>query len=313
MINLPKLCEQIATRELESLYVFTGGETVILSLFLEKVAAAGSATLSRIDSVSQIFSKLQNKSIFEEPTCYVIREDRDYLLQEKVWQKLLTEKAQGIHTIIFVYGQIDKRSKFYKAHADVIVEFEKLSAEVLIKYAKKETGLLDESARQLVEMSGLDYGRLMLECNKVKTLATAENIHIEQAFKNAVKENLIYQPPADVLFDFIDAVLRRKISRTYFFWGQLVEKGENPLAVIALLYNNFRSMLLIQGSGSSSNLIENTGLTAWQVKMTKDKQGAYSIGELVRALKIIRQAEKGIKTGTIDQEIAVDYLLVNLL
>lgn len=313
MINLPKLKEQIVTNNLQSLYVFTGEETAILNIYIEKIATALSLNVLRIDSISQVFSKLQNRSVLTDPVCYVIRDDKDYLKQEKTWQKLLTENEQGIHTIIFVYSSIDKRSKFYKAHADVIVEFEKLSSEVLLKYAKKETGLCDQNAKQLVEMSDNDYGRLMLECDKIRTLAKADSIHVEQAFKNAVAEKIIYYPPADVIFDLIDAVLRRKVVSSYFFWDQLIARGESPLAVIALLYNNIRSMLLIQGSDDAYNLTEKTGLTGWQIKMVKEKIGAYSVGELVSALKIIRQAEKGIKIGTIDQEIAVDYLLVNLL
>lgn len=60
-------------------------------------------------------------------------------------------------------------------------------------------------------------------------------------------------------------------------------------------------------------ITERTGLTAWQVKLAKEKGNHYSIGELVNAMKIIRSSEKGIKTGMIEQEVAIDYILVNIL
>ena len=47
--------------------------------------------------------------------------------------------------------------------------------------------------------------------------------------------------------------------------------------------------------------------------MAKEKQGHYSISELIDALKIIRFAEKGIKTGLIEDDVAVEYVMVNIL
>lgn len=313
MISLPKLKEQIDQRETNNIYVFTGEETVIRSIYIEKIAKATNTKLTRIDAISQVFSKLKSNAMFDVESCYVVYDDRDYLKQEKVWQKLLSEKAQGKNTVIFVYEKLDKRSKFYKAHTDVIVEFEKLSIDVLVKHTKKETELSDVSARQLVTMCGMDYGRIMTECSKLNTLAKASKTHIEKAFTQAQNENLIYQPPEEVIFNFIEMVLRRNFSKLFFNLKQLVEKEENPLAIISLLYSNFRSVLLVQSAGSSNNLTASTGLTAWQIKMAKEKQGYYSVGELVHAVKTIRSVEKAIKTGDIESKIAIDYLLINVL
>jgi len=50
-----------------------------------------------------------------------------------------------------------------------------------------------------------------------------------------------------------------------------------------------------------------------EVYYNKDKTGYYSIGELVRALRIIQKTEEGIKTGKIDEQISIDYVLNNIL
>ena len=79
-----------------------------------------------------------------------------------------------------------------------------------------------------------------------------------------------------------------------------------------MLYNNFKIILLIQ-SCKSNDIEKTTGLKSNEIYFNKDKTGYYSIGELVNALKIIQKTEEGIKTGKIDEEISIDYVLDNIL
>ena len=88
----------------------------------------------RVDSISSIYSRLQNNTLMNKPNCYVIRDDKDYLRQEKIWAGLNSGVTQGKNVIILIYTNLDKRSKFYKSHTDMLTEFEKLIPEVLAKY-----------------------------------------------------------------------------------------------------------------------------------------------------------------------------------
>lgn len=81
---------------------------------------------------------------------------------------------------------------------------------------------------------------------------------------------------------------------------------------MSLLYNNFKIILLIR-SCKSNDISKTTGLKSNEIYFNKDKTGYYSIGELVNALRIIQKTEEGIKTGKIDEEISIDYVLNNIL
>ena len=128
-----------------------------------------------------------------------------------------------------------------------------------------------------------------------------------------VNEKVIYKSPKDVIFNFIDTVCKRQVNDSYSLLNELIAINESPLAIISLLYNNFRAMLLVQSAQGQPEISKVTGLTPWQVKLAKEKGNNYSIAELVNAIKIIRNTEKGIKTGGIEQDMAVDYILINLL
>lgn len=89
---------------------------------------------------------------------------------------------------------------------------------------------------------------------------------------------------------------------------------EPEIKVLSVLYNTFKHILLVQGLGNDqSDPCNRTGLTPFQVKLAKEKQGHYSVGELVHALQIIRQAEKDIKTGLLDMEMSLEYVILNIL
>ena len=96
-------------------------------------------------------------------------------------------------------------------------------------------------------------------------------------------------------------------------WQELKQINDSPLGLISLLYTNLKSMLLVKWAGNGDKISDRTGLTPFQVKLAKEKGNKYTVQELEQAIKLIRNTEKGIKTGNIETELAVDYILVNIL
>ena len=312
-MQLHELKEQLVKKIVQPLYIFTGEEIAIMNIYIDKIAEIMNVKPKRVDSIGSIFGKLQNQSFINKPSCYIIRDDKDYLAQEKIWDSLNNGVVQGDNIIILVYSNLDKRSKFYKHHADMLTEFEKLIPEVLAKYIKREIGLDINKAAKFAELCDCNYSRILLECDKIKHLAQANNINIDQAYDTAIRENLIYTSPRDVIFELVDAVCKRQAIRCYALLEELMAVNENPLGIISLLYTNFRSMLLVQSAGAGADITKRTGLTPWQVKLAKEKGVNYNIGELVAAIRTIRETEKGIKTGAIEQQMAIDYILTSIL
>lgn len=325
-MQLHELKEQLVKKIVQPLYIFTGEEVAIMDLYLDKISKVSGLPMKRVDSIESIFNKMQNTNSFvNQAYCYIIRDDKDYLAQEKVWDRFNTGAAQSNNIIILIYTNLDKRGKFYKHHnspnsADLpfadksyIIEFEKLIPEVLAKYIKKDIGLDIPMGIELAGICDCNYNRIKLECDKLQHLAVVRGCKIAQAYEIALEENILYIQPGAVLFEFIDAVCMRDIDRVYNLLQQLKANNENPLAMISLIYSNLKSILLVTSAGNGQGITEKTGLTAWQVKLAKEKGNHYSIGELVSAITILRTTEKGIKTGMIEQEMAIDYILVNIL
>ena len=311
---------QIKSKSPKSFYIFTGDEIEVINIYINKIAECRNLEVARVDSISNIYSKFLSKSFVTKNYCYVLRDDKELLTQEKLWDILSVKGVQGNNIIILVLTTVDKRSKFYKRFQGSIVEFEHLPDTVLIKYIKKEISLNDKNCKRLIDICESDYSRILLEVDKIYGYAQRRYVECiggkwvdyDAAFLDLINQGVIYQPPKDAIFDFVNAVLKGKSAKAFELLRNCYGVGESPIVLLSVLYNNVKQVLQVQ-SCTSKDIAKTTGLSVWQIKNAKEKCGYSSTGDLVYFLKLIRRVEKGIKTGEIDESISVDYVLVNML
>lgn len=312
-MEINEIKNQLAKGVVAPVYVFTGEEQAIMNIYIQQIAKAMNGVVIRSESVASIYSKLQSQSIMTRPTCYVIREDKEYQQAEKSWVPVLQGHIQGRNVIVLIYDSIDKRSKFFKQFGHVIAEFQHMAAEVVAKYLGREVKLGNASCVRLARMCDCDYGRAMLEIDKISQLSQALGISLEEAFKTALESGVIYVSPQGVIFEMIDAVCERQKRKSYSLYEQLKQVDDSTMGILSLLYSNFRNVLLVQAGGLQGDITERTGLTAWQVNNAKNRINHYNTTELLNSLTIIREVEKGIKTGAIEMNMAVEFVLANVL
>lgn len=326
-MKLHELQKQIVSKELDKVYVFTGEEIGIMDIYLDKIYSVVGCDVVRMDSVQEAYAKMTQRRISGAPRCFVVRDDKEFLKQDKIWGTVFSLAAKSPDYLILVYSSMDKRSKFYKQNTDMLTEFEKLSPEMLAKYISKELpGIKERDACKLAEICECNYSRILLECDKIRHYVHStqksgvvngvcdEEVDFGKAMNILIEQGVIFQPIGDITFKFTDAILTRDYKNTSRYLREARQKGEPEIMVLSILYNGFKQILMVQGLGrDQSEPVKRTGLTPWQVKMAKDKQGHYSISELIEALKIVRFVEKGIKTGQIDADVSLEYVIVNIM
>ena len=64
-----------------------------MDIYIDKICKAVGSSLVKAADVASIFSRLQNASLLGKPNVYVIRDDKDYLKQEKVWDVMKSGEA----------------------------------------------------------------------------------------------------------------------------------------------------------------------------------------------------------------------------
>lgn len=299
----------IMTGNLKPFYAFTGEEVEVMREYIHKIAETVGSEIYPIDHISDVFAGLSTNSLFNIRKCYLVWDDKEFLTSEN-WDNVIHREDENV--IILVISDIDKRGKFYKAYKDDITVFERLGEDLLTVYIERQIDLSDEATRALCEVCENDYGRILLEIDKVRLYSEATGVTPTKALEILLNEGTIHVPDRDVIFEFADAVCRRKRKLAFELLYEDYRAGENPLTLLSVLYTSFKQMLQVQ-SCQGKDISGITGLSIPQVKAIQRKIGAYEIGDLVFAMKLISDTVYNIKAGGIPAEIAVDYVLVNIM
>lgn len=319
-MNMLDVKSDIHNKTTKKYYVFTGEEIEVMNIFVKKIADVANASICRADTLSSIFSKLQNRSILSIKTCFVIRDDKEYLSAEDIWEKLENEELQNDNIVIMLYTDIDKRSKFYKHSQDRIVVFDALTDENLKREIQKRVALSDKNCDILIDICEHNLGIILNEIDKILNYIAGNvraygkpcDVNLDEVFQDLLKSGTIHQPARDCIWDFVDAVLMRRKKQAFGLLEEALEFGNPVLTLISVLYKDTKQLLQVQGC-QSSDVSNSTGLSGWDIKRAKPRCDRYTIRELVNGMYLIRNTEKDIKSGNIDEYMAIDYILVNMM
>ena len=317
-MDLTTLKAHIKTGSLDDFYIFTGPEVEVMRIYLGQIAKVRGAVVKNLDSITDLAQKSYTRSVVKTRSLFVVRDSKEFMTDEGLQSKITQNKAFGDNLVVFVYSAIDKRSRLYKNYQDHIVEFEPLRAEVLIKYIQREIPLNDTSCQKLIEVCESDYSRILLEIDKIKRFCRcsstlgAHQYDPDSALRVLLADGTIFQPPKDAVFDFVDAVLRGKPKLAFHLLEESYASGEATMVLLSNLYSATKQLLQVQSYTGTGKITESTGLTPFQVKLASGRKNVYSNGDLVYLMRLVRTVERGIKTGEIEDMMAVPYVLVNL-
>lgn len=309
-MDISEVKKHIKEKTFDSIYIFHGEEHTVMKEYLKKMADVGKMELTYVNSIFDLVSQSKVKSLIPTKHLYVIVDDKDYLTNDKLWAFKGVKDA----VVVFYYSTTDGRLKFWKNYKDRAVEFTKLTDDMLVKYIQKKIALTDKNCYRLIDACEHDYGRILLEIDKIQNFMVFAEFHqydctTDEAVDVLFEDGTIYTPPHDAIFDFVGAFLDREPITAFRLLEECYSIGEPPLRLLLVMYNNTRTLLMIQSSGTTKGL----GLNGFQIKNVIDYKGRYANGELVKILKLIREAEKGIKVGTMPAEYSVESIMVRVM
>lgn len=311
-MELTKLHDQLTAKQLLSFYIFTGPEWKMQDLYIEQISKVSGLGAVRADSFHDVYRKIKASQLVESSYVYVLRDDKDIMGNEDARRKLVPEVLKD-NIVVLLCTAVDKRTKFYKACKSAIVEFEPLKPHILKRYLQKEAPLTDDNCNRLMKLCGYDYGRCLLEIDKIKTYGKARMQYDPNTiFHYLLNEGAIHREPYDAIFDFAAAVLDHNVNLSYDLYKQCREIGEATLVMITVLYDNAKAVLQVQ-SCESKDVAKTTGLLPWQIQNAEPHVGVHRNSELLYLMELLRKCESGIKKGIISEEIAVDYVLASFL
>jgi DNA polymerase III delta subunit len=310
-VDLSTLKTHIKNKTFDPVYIFTGPEVGVMDIYIKQMAKVQNASIVMLDGIEDLAKKMHKGAMLKNASLYILRDSKEFIQDSNLAQKITQKNALSGAVLILIYTSIDKRSKVYKTFQDTIVDFQPMKPEILKKYIQKEIQLSDGAYDKLIEVCESDYSRILLEVDKIKRYMKATNNSAESAFGTLMKAGAIFQPPKDAVFDFVDAVLKGKKDLAFYLLKSSYEYGEATMVLLSNLYNSTKQLLQVQSFKGDGKITEATGLTPFQVKLASERKGRNSTGDLIYLMRLVRDTEKGIKTGAIEEQMAMPYILAN--
>lgn len=310
-MELVDLMQSIASSNPPKYSVWYGEEQKIIDIYLQKILETYKAVYC--ESVSSVMAKINKKTFDNSKKAYIVIEDLDYIKAEQKWENVRKNVENSKHILIIRYAKLDKRGKFLGQNN--CIEFPRLDESVLCNYIYKELPeFTEKNAHKLCEMCMNDYGRILLEIDKINQYKFAKKCNENTAFSILLKEDIIHSEIGDITFELTGAVLYGDVLKSEKLLGKAKLKGEPAMVIASILYNGFRNMLAYQGLGKDkTDAVKRTGLQYWQIKQVQKNIGGYSVKELVRNMLLCQEVLAGITKGLIDEDIALEYLVIKCL
>ena len=219
--------------------------------------------------------------------------------------------------LVFLENEIDKRGKLYKKvyklgyvcelGAQSQVELERWIARYLARDGKKAT---KQTIDFLLSMVGDDMSTLEQEMEKLICFARErEVITIEDVQAVCIKQT------ESRIFDMFDAIAAGDQKRVFQIYYELVENIEPLMRILFMLGKQFNQLLCVkdmnQKGKASTEITKALGLRSdWVVRQLLKQGKRFRIAQLKQAVNDCVKNEELVKTGCLDEKIAVESILI---
>lgn len=313
-MELVDLMKRISANDIPHFLILFGEEQTILNIYLTHILEVTNTKRISADSVSYIMQNINKKRFDKSIRLYVVQDDMAFLRAEDSWETVRNTPTKDY--IVLRYHSLDKLSAFVKKNQQNLVEFARLSRGVLQTYISKDLpDLSEKNSSKLVEYCNYDYGRILMEIDKIKQYSSVRtDLTIDSCFVQLDKQGLFHKEIGDITFELTNAVLGGYPETAIQKLDEAKRKGESAMMIVSILYNGFRNLLAYQGLGSNKQgAMERTGMTKGELYGCTKNVGGYSIAEVKRNMLKCQEIESGIKMGTIDEDIALEYAVLSCL
>lgn len=308
--------KKIADNDIPHYLVLYGQEQTVLNMYIKQIVSVTQSQEVYVDTVASVIKQCGKKSLNKSVKCYIVSDDLSYIKAETVWDKIKKDFKKSKDYLILRYHTLDKRDKFSHNNKENLTEFAHLSAEVLQQYIYKDLpDLSEKNDLYLIDYCDHDYGRILMEIDKIKQyMSVRTDLTVDSCFNQLDKQGLFHKEIGDITFELTNAVLGGYTDQAIVKLDEAKRKNEPAMMIASILYNGFRNLLAYQGLGKNKQgAMERTGLTKGELYGCSKNIGGYSLSEVKRNMLFCQQVESGIKTGLIDEDIALDYLGLHCL
>lgn len=316
--------EDIKTGKFKQIYLLYGVEGYLKKQYRDKLKNAMTKPDDNMNFTAFEGKSVNPKEIIDLAETLPFFADRRVILIENsgFFKNACEDLAEYFSQIapathfIFVEEELDKRSKMYKAakKEGTIVEFATQNEELLTRWIltrlKKEGKNITGPVMQLfLGKTGSDMGNIDRELEKLicytldKDVITAEDV-----------EAIATEQTTNKIFDMVNAIAEHNQRKALDLYYDLLTLKEPPMRIMYLITRQFQILLNIRDMAAkgltNQVMAQKAGIPPFAVKRNITQSKGFSIVQLKQALCEGVDLEEAVKTGRMDDQMAVELFLI---
>ncbi len=227
----------------------------------------------------------------------------------------LTSSPDTTH-FIFVEESVDKRSKLYKAAAKCgnPVEFKEQTDETLARWIsmrlrKEKKGMSQAAYNLFISKTGTDMENIDKELEKLICYCLNKD-----AIETFDVEAVTTEQTTSKVFEMVDAIASHKQRHALDLYYDLLALKEPPMRIMYLISRQFQILMTVKAMTNrgfgNKDIASKAGCPEWAVRKYQSQCKAYSLDELKCAVKDGVSYEEAVKTGQMNDQMAVELFIV---
>ena len=316
--------EDIKNRQFKSCYLFYGEEAYLKKQYKDKLLGAMAKAGDTMNvSVFEGKGIRPGELIDLAETLPFFADRRVIVVEESGFFKHpcepLTEYLPQIPattSFLFVESEVDKRAKAYKAakKSGSVIEFSTQSESLITRWILGRIGKEGKKITQPVltlflSRTGLDMGNIDRELEKLLCYTLQKEIIEADDIRAIVTEQI-----ENKIFEMIDAISGHNQEKALHLYYGLLALKEAPMRILFLIIRQFRILLevkeLTQQGYGGQEIAQKIKAPAFAIRKYQTQARRFTIKQLLLALRDGACAEEAVKTGHMQDKIAVELLIV---
>lgn len=315
----------IKSGQFKQVYLLYGEEWYLIRQYRDKLKKALVADEDTMNFTAFEGSEVNPKEIIDLAETLPFFAERRLILVEKsgMFKKGGEELADYLSDLpsttffLFVEEEVDKRSRFYKALTKIgaAVEFGAQKDETLARWVagriRAEGKNITQGAYELfISKTGTDMENIDKELEKLICYTLDKDVIRPEDVEAITTEQITSQ-----IFAMVDAIADHQQKKALDLYYDLLALKEAPMRILFLIMRQFQIMMIVKTMGnqgfSNKDIAAKAGCPEWAVRNKYLRQcRAFSLNRIKQALQDGTEYEEAVKSGRMDDQMAVELLII---
>lgn len=228
-------------------------------------------------------------------------------------EEYLNHINENTTLVLIVHNdKLDTRKKITKLIKKVgkVQEFnDELDTTSLVRRLFKDYNIDYKTIQLFIDRVGNNPLIIQSEINKIKIYKDNDKNITEEDILNLTAKLIEID-----IFKLIDYIVRKNKEKALELYYEMLKMNEEPIKIVVILANQFRIMYqskeLLKKGYSEKDIANTLKIHPYRVKLAIQNSRNYTSDILLKNLNALADIDIGIKTGTINKDLALELFIL---